>query len=96
MWNALFGWVTCSSLAFIYGKDEEDPQDELLCVNGREYPGKVALKDGRSSEIKQTMAACIARALPPLATDLHLRIPVSSIEKAMVCPRQPAQYFAVS
>ncbi|CAA7398542.1 unnamed protein product [Spirodela intermedia] len=83
MWNALFGWLTCSSLAFIYGTDEDAPQDEFLCVDGREYPSKVALKDGRSSEIKQTMAACIARALPPLATDLHLRIPVSSIEKAM-------------
>uniref|UniRef100_A0A1D1Z564 RNA polymerase II subunit B1 CTD phosphatase RPAP2 homolog n=1 Tax=Anthurium amnicola TaxID=1678845 RepID=A0A1D1Z564_9ARAE len=82
MWNALFGWITCSSLAFVYGK-EESLQDDFLCVNGREYPDKIVLGDGRSSEIKQTMAGCIARSLPHLVTDLHLRTPVSSIEKAM-------------
>ena len=83
MWNALFGWLTCSSLALIYGRDEAS-MDEFMEVNGREYPRKAVLKDGRSAEIKQTMAACIARALSQLATDLCLRVPVSLIEKAMV------------
>ncbi|XP_078445211.1 RNA polymerase II subunit B1 CTD phosphatase RPAP2-like protein isoform X2 [Wolffia australiana] len=81
MWNALFGWLTCSSLAYIY--EEDDNWEKFLMVNGREYPRKVGIKDGRSPEMKRTMAACIARALPSLVTDLRLRVPVSSIEKAM-------------
>ncbi|KAI3908480.1 hypothetical protein MKX01_009282 [Papaver californicum] len=54
MYMALFGWVTSSSLAYIYGRDE-DSQEELLSVNGRSYPYKIGLSDGRSSEIKHTV-----------------------------------------
>eukprot|EP00262_Sarcandra_glabra_P001943 TRINITY_DN12129_c1_g1_i1.p1 TRINITY_DN12129_c1_g1~~TRINITY_DN12129_c1_g1_i1.p1 ORF type:complete len:657 (+),score=95.48 TRINITY_DN12129_c1_g1_i1:166-2136(+) len=82
MWMALFGWMTTSSLAYIYGRDESS-RDDYLFVNGREYPHKIFLSDGRSSEIKNTLAGCIARALPGLVTDLRLPTPVSTLEQAM-------------
>ncbi|KAL5981631.1 hypothetical protein ACLOJK_015694 [Asimina triloba] len=59
-------------------------QDEFLCVDGREYPHKIVLSDGRSAEIKQTLAGCLARALPGLVTNFRLPTPISTIEKAMV------------
>lgn len=83
MWNTLFSWTTSSSLAYIYGRDESF-QEEYLSVNGREYPCKVVLADGRSSEIKQTLASCLARALPTLVAVLRLPIPVSTMEQGMV------------
>ncbi|KAH7571272.1 hypothetical protein JRO89_XS04G0012500 [Xanthoceras sorbifolium] len=79
MWMAIFAWVTSSSLAYIYGKDDSF-HEEYLSVNGREYPRKIVLGDGRSSEIKQTLAGCLARALPGLVADLRLPIPISRLE----------------
>uniref|UniRef100_A0A803PVX3 RNA polymerase II subunit B1 CTD phosphatase RPAP2 homolog n=1 Tax=Cannabis sativa TaxID=3483 RepID=A0A803PVX3_CANSA len=82
MWNALFTWTTSSTLAYIYGRDES-VHEEYLSVNGKEYPQKIALGDGRSSEIKQTLAGSLARALPGLVADLRLPVPVSSLEQGM-------------
>ncbi|XWS74371.1 hypothetical protein CRYUN_Cryun02cG0209600 [Craigia yunnanensis] len=82
MWNALFEWITSSSLAYIYGRDEGF-HEEYLTVNGREYPRKIVLRDGRSSEIKETLAGCISRALPAVVTDLRLPIPISTLEQGM-------------
>ncbi|XP_057451589.1 putative RNA polymerase II subunit B1 CTD phosphatase RPAP2 homolog isoform X1 [Lotus japonicus] len=84
MWNALFSWTTSSSLAYIYGRDVSFHED-FLSVNGREYPCKIILTDGRSSEIKQTLASCLARALPAVVAELRLPIPVSTLEQGMVC-----------
>uniref|UniRef100_A0A2N9I4V9 RNA polymerase II subunit B1 CTD phosphatase RPAP2 homolog n=1 Tax=Fagus sylvatica TaxID=28930 RepID=A0A2N9I4V9_FAGSY len=83
MWMALFAWITSSSLAYIYGRDESF-HEEYLSVNGREYPCKSTLADGRSSEIKQTLAGCLARALPGLVADLRLPTPISILEQGMV------------
>ncbi|XP_011087530.1 putative RNA polymerase II subunit B1 CTD phosphatase RPAP2 homolog isoform X2 [Sesamum indicum] len=82
MFMALFAWITSSSLAYIYGK-EESFHEEYISVNGREYPHKVVMPDGRSSEIKQTLAGCLARALPGLVAELRLPIPMSTIEQGM-------------
>ncbi|KAI3946437.1 hypothetical protein MKX01_017653 [Papaver californicum] len=82
MYMALFGWVTSSSLAYIYGRDE-DSQEEFLSVNGRSYPYKIVLSDGRSSEIKHTLSGCLSRALPGLVMDLRLPTPVSFLEQGM-------------
>ncbi|OMP02460.1 hypothetical protein COLO4_11087 [Corchorus olitorius] len=82
MWNSLFEWVTCSSLAYIYGRDDSFRED-YLSVNGREYPRKIVLQDGRSAEIKETLAGCISRALPAIVTDLRLPIPISTLEQGM-------------
>ncbi|XP_014513955.1 putative RNA polymerase II subunit B1 CTD phosphatase RPAP2 homolog [Vigna radiata var. radiata] len=84
MWNAVFSWMTSSSLAYIYGRDESF-HEEYLSVNGREYPCKVVLSDGRSSEIKQTLAGCLARAFPALVAGLGLPIPISTLEQGMAC-----------
>ncbi|XP_057539738.1 putative RNA polymerase II subunit B1 CTD phosphatase RPAP2 homolog [Amaranthus tricolor] len=84
MWNALLSWLTSYSVAYIYGKDESF-HEEYIFVNGREYPGKVVLPDGRSPEIKRTLAGCLGRALPGLITDLNLPTPVSSIEHELSC-----------
>lgn len=46
-------------------------------------PKKIVLTDGRSSEIKQTLAGCLARALPGLVADLRLPIPVSNLEQGV-------------
>jgi len=83
MWNAFFSWITSSSLAYIYGRDVSF-HEEFLSVNGREYPSKIVLTDGRSSEIKQTLVGCLARALPAVVEELRLPIPVDLIEQAMV------------
>ncbi|KAK4427571.1 putative RNA polymerase II subunit B1 CTD phosphatase RPAP2 [Sesamum alatum] len=82
MFMALFAWVTSSSLAYIYGREERF-HEEYLSVNGREYPHKVVTPDGRSSEIKQTLAGCLARALPGLVAELRLPIPISTLEQGM-------------
>ncbi|CAN0922610.1 Putative RNA polymerase II subunit B1 CTD phosphatase RPAP2 homolog [Linum grandiflorum] len=84
MWMALFEWVTSSSLAYIYGKDDSSHED-YLSVNGREYPRKIVSADGgHSSEIKQTVESCLARALPAVVADLRLPIPVSTLEQGVV------------
>ncbi|KAL1535008.1 protein-serine/threonine phosphatase [Salvia divinorum] len=82
MFMALFSWVSSSSLAYIYGKDESS-HEEYLSVNGREYPHKIVLSDGRSAEIKHTLAGCLARALPTLVTELRLPVPVSTLEQGL-------------
>ncbi|KAK2661391.1 hypothetical protein Ddye_007924 [Dipteronia dyeriana] len=82
MWMAIFSWITSSSLAYIYGKDDSF-HEEYLSVNGREYPRKIILEDGRSSEIRQTLAGCLARTLPGLVADLRLPIPISRLEQGM-------------
>ncbi|XP_057464282.1 putative RNA polymerase II subunit B1 CTD phosphatase RPAP2 homolog isoform X1 [Actinidia eriantha] len=84
MWMALFAWISSSSLAYIYGRDDSF-HEEYLCVNGREYPRKIVLMDGRSSEIKQTLSGCLARALPGLVADLRLPTPISILEQGMGC-----------
>ena len=84
MFMALFSWISSSSLAYIYGK-EESFHEEYLSVNGREYPHKIVLSDGRSAEIKHTLAGCLARALPTLVTELRLPVPVSTLEQGLVC-----------
>ncbi|KAF3644726.1 putative RNA polymerase II subunit B1 CTD phosphatase RPAP2 [Capsicum chacoense] len=83
MFDSLFTWISSSSLAFIYGHDESN-SEEYLSINGREYPHKIVLSDGRSTEIKQTLAVCLARALPGLVADLRLPVPVSTLEQGMV------------
>lgn len=83
MWMSLFEWVTCFSLAYIYGQDETS-QEEFSDVNGREYPHKISMIGGRSLEIKQTLAGCISRGLPEIVSYLSIPTPVSNIEKAMV------------
>lgn len=82
MWNALFSWMTSSSLAYIYGRDESC-HVEYLFVNGREYPSRVVLPDGRSSEIKQTLAGCLGRASPGVIAALKLPTPVSTLEQGL-------------
>ncbi|XP_010493937.1 PREDICTED: putative RNA polymerase II subunit B1 CTD phosphatase RPAP2 homolog [Camelina sativa] len=79
MWDSLFGWVSSSSLAYIYGK-EESAHEEFLSV---EYPRRIILGDGLSSEIKQTIAGYLARALPRVATYLRLPIAISELEKGL-------------
>ncbi|XP_068645832.1 putative RNA polymerase II subunit B1 CTD phosphatase RPAP2 homolog [Aristolochia californica] len=83
MWMTLFGWISSSSLTYIYGRDGS-AEDAFSCVNGREYPHRTVLSDGRSLEIKQTLAVCIAQALPELTTVLRISTPISTLEKAMV------------
>jgi hypothetical protein len=83
MWNAFFLWITSSSLAYIYGRGVSF-YEEFPSVNGREYPSKIVLTDGRSSEIKQTLARCLARALPAVVAELRLPIPISTLEQTMV------------
>lgn len=83
MWDSLFSWASSSSLAYIYGKDKS-AHEEFLFVNGKEYPRRIILVDGLSSEIKETIAGCLARALPRVATDLRLPIPISELGKGLV------------
>ncbi|CAL9766540.1 unnamed protein product [Musa acuminata subsp. burmannicoides] len=84
MWMALFGWITCSSLAYIYGCDKSS-QEDFLYVNGREYPHKIILKDGHSSEIKRTIDGCICRALSGLVMEISLPVPLSTLERTVGC-----------
>lgn len=81
MFMSLFAWISCSSLGYVYGGDEE----KYASVNGREYPRMIVLEDGRSAEIKKTLAACLSRALPGLVRHLRLPTPVSTIEYGMGC-----------
>jgi hypothetical protein len=45
MWSALFGWISRSSLAYVYRLDGSSVED-LLVAYGRECPEKIVLKDG--------------------------------------------------
>ncbi|KAL3620690.1 hypothetical protein CASFOL_035602 [Castilleja foliolosa] len=82
MFMALFSWISSSSLAYIYGK-EDIFHEEYLTVNGREYPQRTYMPEGRSSEIRQTLAGCLSRALPEVAAELRLPIPISILEKGL-------------
>ncbi|KAL0547401.1 hypothetical protein IC582_017335 [Cucumis melo] len=82
MWMAIFAWVTSSSLAYIYGKDDKF-HEEFQYIDGKEYPSKIVSADGRSSEIKQTLAGCLTRAIPGLASELKLSTPISRLEYGM-------------
>ncbi|GFP80381.1 putative RNA polymerase ii subunit b1 ctd phosphatase rpap2 homolog [Phtheirospermum japonicum] len=82
MFMALFGWISSSSLAYIYGK-EDIFHEEYSTVNGREYPQKTFMPDGRSSEIRLTLEGCLSRALPEVAAELRLPIPISILEKGV-------------
>ncbi|KAL9248231.1 hypothetical protein vseg_021577 [Gypsophila vaccaria] len=84
MWNALFSWMTSSSLAYIYGRDGSF-HEEYMCINGREYPSKVVLPDGCSSEIQKTLVGCLSRALPGLIADLKLPTPLYTLEDGLGC-----------
>ncbi|ERN03253.1 putative RNA polymerase II subunit B1 CTD phosphatase RPAP2 homolog isoform X1 [Amborella trichopoda] len=82
MWMALFGWVTASSMAYIYGR-AESAEEEFVVVDGREYPHKFVLGDGLSSEIKETLSGCLARALPGVVANIKLPTPISTLEVAL-------------
>ncbi|CAN6724472.1 unnamed protein product [Malus baccata var. baccata] len=82
MWNSLFTWITSSTLAYIYGRDERF-HEEFLSINGKEYPRKIVLAGGHSSEIKKTLAESLARTLPGVVSQLRLPTPVSSLEQEM-------------
>ncbi|KAK9136602.1 hypothetical protein Sjap_007196 [Stephania japonica] len=84
MWTALFGWITSSSLAYIYGQDVSS-HEEFMSINGKEYPRKILSSDGRSSEIKESLAGILARVVPELAAELRLRAPLSALEHGMEC-----------
>ncbi|XP_066363242.1 putative RNA polymerase II subunit B1 CTD phosphatase RPAP2 homolog [Miscanthus floridulus] len=79
MWAALFGWISRSSLAYVYGL-ERGSVEELLIANGREYPEKIVLKDGLSSEIRRALDSCVCNAVPVLISNLRMQIPVSKLE----------------
>ncbi|CAN6326597.1 unnamed protein product [Urochloa humidicola] len=79
IWAALFGWISRSSLAYVYGLDGGSVE-ELLIANGREYPEKIVLKDGHSAEIRRALDTCVCNALPVLVSNLRLQIPVSKLE----------------
>lgn len=82
MFMSIFAWTTSSSVAYIYGQDESSHED-YLSINGKEYPRKIILADGRSSEIKLALAGSLARALPGLVAELRLPVPVSIMEKEL-------------
>ncbi|KAL2460682.1 RNA polymerase II subunit B1 CTD phosphatase RPAP2-like protein [Abeliophyllum distichum] len=82
MFMALFSWISSSSVAYIYGRDESY-HEEYLSINGREYPCKIVMEDGRSSEIKQTLSGCLARSLPGLVAELRLPTPISTLEQGI-------------
>ncbi|KAL2941715.1 putative RNA polymerase II subunit B1 CTD phosphatase RPAP2-like protein [Bienertia sinuspersici] len=83
MWDALFSWLTSSSVAYIYGRDES-VHEEYMSVNGREYPCKPVFRDARSLEIKQTLAGCLSRGLSELIADLKLPTVVSVVQRELV------------
>nr|GEX14093.1 putative RNA polymerase II subunit B1 CTD phosphatase RPAP2 homolog [Tanacetum cinerariifolium] len=65
MFMSLFAWVSSSTLAYVYGRDDSFHED-YASVNGREYPQKIVLTDGRSSEIRQTLASTVELGLGSL------------------------------
>ncbi|CAM8895678.1 unnamed protein product [Rhodiola kirilowii] len=69
-------------LWLIYGQDESS-HEEYLSINGKEYPQKIILSGGGSSEIKLVLAGYLSRALPGLVAELRLPVPVSNMERAL-------------
>ncbi|KAK8697960.1 hypothetical protein V6N13_114092 [Hibiscus sabdariffa] len=61
MWNALFEWITSSSLAYIYGRDETF-HEEYLSVNGRELPIPISTLEQGMGCLLETMS--FVEALP--------------------------------
>ncbi|KAF8762712.1 hypothetical protein HU200_009243 [Digitaria exilis] len=82
MWATLFGWISRSSLAYVYGLDVGSVE-ELLIASGREYPEKIVLKDGHSAEIRRALDTCVCNAVPVLVSNLRLQIPVSKLESTL-------------
>ncbi|KAL9686910.1 hypothetical protein QQ045_031304 [Rhodiola kirilowii] len=82
MFLSIFASITSSSVAYIYGQDESS-HEEYLSINGKEYPQKIILSGGGSSEIKLALAGYLSRALPGLVAELRLPVPVSNMEKAL-------------
>ncbi|CAM8895699.1 unnamed protein product [Rhodiola kirilowii] len=82
MFMSIFAWITSSSVAYIYGQDESS-HEEYLSINGKEYPQKIILSGGGSSEIKLVLAGYLSRALPGLVAELRLPVPVSNMERAL-------------
>ncbi|KAH0899965.1 hypothetical protein HID58_049533 [Brassica napus] len=81
MWDSLFGWVSSSSLAYIYGKDES-AHEEFLSVNGKEYPRRIRLGEGLSSEIKETIAGW---AVPSFRVEQWLVVVLLFLDALSVC-----------
>uniref|UniRef100_A0A8R7NX00 Uncharacterized protein n=1 Tax=Triticum urartu TaxID=4572 RepID=A0A8R7NX00_TRIUA len=82
MWTTIFGWISRSSLAYVYMLDDSSVE-EMLISNGREYPEKRVSKDSQSSEIKRALASCISNALPVLVSNMRMQIPVSKLETTL-------------
>lgn len=81
-WIALDQWITRSSVAHLYGRDDSDA-DDFSTVNGRGYPHKIVSGGGLSTEIERTVGSCISRALPGVVQSLRLPTPISSLEQAL-------------
>ncbi|KAF0923132.1 hypothetical protein E2562_003349 [Oryza meyeriana var. granulata] len=92
IWAALFGWISLSSLAYVYGLDESSMED-LLIADGRECPQKIVLNDGHSSEIRRALDTCVCNALPVLVSNLRIQIPVSKLEITLVWIKLVEQTF---
>ncbi|KAL2642215.1 hypothetical protein R1flu_009802 [Riccia fluitans] len=82
LWMSLEEWISAATVAFIYGKEAE-PEENFLSVNGREYRLKVVCGDSVSAEISRAFSNCVARILPDVIQALGIRVPLSSIEKAL-------------
>eukprot|EP00252_Welwitschia_mirabilis_P018339 TRINITY_DN40764_c0_g1_i1.p1 TRINITY_DN40764_c0_g1~~TRINITY_DN40764_c0_g1_i1.p1 ORF type:complete len:662 (+),score=90.25 TRINITY_DN40764_c0_g1_i1:153-2138(+) len=82
MWMAVDGWITSSSLAYIYGR-EEIAADEFSVANGREYCRRHVSGDGTSAEIQKTLEGCLVRYLPEVVQSLRLSVPLWSVERAL-------------
>ncbi|KAK6159774.1 hypothetical protein DH2020_003155 [Rehmannia glutinosa] len=67
--------------------DSEDSWKKVFMRNTCQSMGGVSTKDCYAGwpflEIKQTLAGCLARALPGLVAELRLPIPVSTLEQGM-------------
>ncbi|VAH13847.1 unnamed protein product [Triticum turgidum subsp. durum] len=82
MWTTIFGWISRSSLAYVYMLDDSSVE-EMLISKGREYPEKRVSKDSQSSEIKRALASCISNALPVLVSNMRMHTPVSKLETTL-------------
>jgi hypothetical protein len=81
MWMALDEWISCASIAHIYGSGNED---DFSFINGKEYVRQVVIGNGVSAEIERTLGGCISRALPALAEVFRLPLAVSTLEQGLV------------
>ncbi|GLJ37015.1 hypothetical protein SUGI_0750050 [Cryptomeria japonica] len=80
MWMAFDRWITASSVAYLYGREESD-EDNPLIVNGREYPRKIV--SSLSAEIERTLGSWISRALAGVVQTLRLSTSISTLEQAL-------------